>query len=37
MSAIGDFVKGVVADVIQDMLRKASSSKRADGASGRPA
>jgi len=29
MSAIGDFVKGVVNDVLQDMLRKASSSKRA--------
>ncbi len=28
MSAIGDFVKGVVADVLQDMLRKASASKR---------
>ena len=25
MSAIGDFVKGVVTDVLQDMLRKASS------------
>jgi hypothetical protein len=29
MSAIGDFVKGVVADVLQDMLRKTSASKRA--------
>jgi hypothetical protein len=29
MSAIGDFVKGVVTDVLQDMLRKASSSRRA--------
>ena len=29
MSTIGDFVKGVVNDVIQDMLRKASASKRA--------
>jgi hypothetical protein len=29
MSAIGDFVKGVVNDVLQDMLRKASASKRA--------
>jgi hypothetical protein len=29
MSAIGDFVKGVVHDVLQDMLRKASASKRA--------
>jgi hypothetical protein len=28
MSAIGDFVKGVVNDVIQDMLRKATASKR---------
>ena len=28
MSTIGDFVKGVVTDVLQDMLRKASSSKR---------
>lgn len=28
MSAIGDFVKGVVTDVLQDMLRKASSSRR---------
>jgi hypothetical protein len=28
MSAIGDFVKGVVADVLQDMLRKTSTSKR---------
>lgn len=26
--SIGDFVKGVVTDVIQDMLRKASASKR---------
>jgi hypothetical protein len=25
MSAVGDFVKGVVTDVLQDMLRKASS------------
>jgi hypothetical protein len=29
MSAIGDFVKGVVTDVLQDMLRKASSGRRA--------
>ncbi len=29
MSAIGDFVKGVVNDVLKDMLRKASASKRA--------
>jgi hypothetical protein len=29
MSAIGDFAKGVVQDVLQDMLRKASASKRA--------
>jgi hypothetical protein len=29
MSAVGDFVKGVVTDVLQDMLRKASSSRRA--------
>jgi hypothetical protein len=29
MSAIGDFVKGVVTDVLQDMIRKASSSRRA--------
>lgn len=29
MSAIGDFVKGVVTDVLQDMLRKARSSRRA--------
>ena len=29
MSAIGDFVKGVVADVLQDMLRQASAGKRA--------
>ena len=28
MSAIGDFVRGVVTDVLQDMLRKASTSKR---------
>ena len=28
MSAIGDFIKGVVTDVLQDMLRKASSSRR---------
>lgn len=28
MSTIGDFVKGVVADVLQDMLRKASAGKR---------
>jgi hypothetical protein len=28
MSAIGDFVKGVVTDVLQDMLRKAQASKR---------
>ncbi len=32
MSAIGDFVKGVVTDVLQDMLRKASSSRRAKAA-----
>jgi len=29
MSAIVDFVKGVVTDVLQDMARKASASKRA--------
>lgn len=29
MSAIGDFVKGVVTDVLQDLARKASASKRA--------
>ena len=29
MSAVGDFVKGVVTDVLQDMLRKAQSSRRA--------
>ncbi|MEP9389366.1 hypothetical protein [Mesorhizobium sp. KR9-304] len=29
MSAIGDFIKGVVTDVLQDMARKASSSRRA--------
>jgi hypothetical protein len=29
MSAVGDFVKGVVTDVLQDMLRKASPSRRA--------
>ncbi len=29
MSAITDFVKGVVNDVLQDMLRKATASKRA--------
>lgn len=29
MSAVGDFVKGVVTDVLQDMLRKASSGRRA--------
>ncbi len=29
MSAIGDFVKGVVTDVLQDMVRKASASRRA--------
>ena len=28
MSAIGDFVKGVLTDALQDMLRKAQASKR---------
>ncbi len=28
MSAFGDFVKGVVTDVLEDMLRKTSSSRR---------